>query len=337
MDILLELLKARPRENWRWTLNPKERAWSRDNALALANCALLAYSDSGEIIKQLEARQFQTIIPCNSDHHPADTQAYVAVCPDAVIVAFRGTEPTNWRDFMTDFSVGQIPFERTFHFSDWGRIHKGWADGVDAVLKKIESTIKSYDDGSRSLWITGHSLGGALAMVAAAFLSKVVSHHIAGVYTFGQPRVGDSVFRDRYNKALGAITFRCVNDQDLVPHLPPRTLTKPERGVITSISHLSIVEFAGALIPSEGVTDQYEHAGQVRLLLPSGQISNNFDDEVAREPEFLAHLRTARSLVLDLPKLLLQFRERLFDHLPINPHTLGIDHDGYVERIEALS
>ena len=120
MDPMLLLFGQRPRKDWRWTLKPAERAWSRDNALALANCSLLAYNDEDDIIKELNARQFETVIPCHSDHHSADTQAYVAVRSDAMIVAFRGTEPTNLRDFLTDFDAGQIPFETKFQFSGWG-------------------------------------------------------------------------------------------------------------------------------------------------------------------------------------------------------------------------
>jgi hypothetical protein len=69
------------------------------------------------------------------------------------------------------------------------------------------------------------------------------------------------------------------------------------------------------------------------LLLPNGGMSNKLVDEAAREPKFLARLRTARSLFLELPQLLIESPERLKDHAPINPIT----HDGYIERIEALA
>jgi triacylglycerol lipase len=224
MDPILMLFGQHPRDGWQWTLRPAQRAWSHENALALANCALLAYSDNEEIIAQLRQRQFDAVTPCNSDHHSTDTQAYVAVRADATIVAFRGTEPTNVRDFATDFDARQIPFETKFQIPGWGRIHEGWADGVAVVLGKVAEALKTHDDGTRPLWITGHSLGGALAMVTAAVLVNMQNHRLAGVYTFGQPRVGDREFRTRYDQALRAFTFRCVNDRDLVPHLPPPEL-----------------------------------------------------------------------------------------------------------------
>src|SRR5579872_969135 len=110
MDPILMLFGQHPREGWQWSLDSAQRDWSPGNALALANCALLAYSDDKEIIAQLTQREFDAVIPCNSDQHATDTQAYVAVRRDATIIAFRGTEPTNVGDFATDFDARQIPF-----------------------------------------------------------------------------------------------------------------------------------------------------------------------------------------------------------------------------------
>jgi triacylglycerol lipase len=69
------------------------------------------------------------------------------------------------------------------------------------------------------LVVTGHSLGGALAVLAADILNAQ-GFLIHSVYTFGQPRVGDATFAARYNMTLGQRTFRIVNSNDLVPRLP---------------------------------------------------------------------------------------------------------------------
>jgi triacylglycerol lipase len=66
------------------------------------------------------------------------------------------------------------------------------------------------------LWFTGHSLGGALAMLCAHGWDGAVE----GVYTFGQPRAGDAAFRNEYNERLGAATFRVVHGDDIVPRVP---------------------------------------------------------------------------------------------------------------------
>jgi triacylglycerol lipase len=331
MDPILMLFGQQPRKLWQWTLKPEQRAWSRDNALALANCALLAYSDTGKIITDLSRQQFDTVTPCNSDQHVTDTQAYVAVRRDAAIVAFRGTEPTSLRDFGTDFEARQVPFESKFQIPGWGRIHEGWADGVAVVLAQVLAALQEHDDGVRPLWITGHSLGGALAMVAAALLANTGNHRLAGVYTFGQPRVGDTDFRTRYDQVLRAITFRCVNDRDLVPHVPPRELSRFEVA-LANPNASTIGQFAVSLIQQEITPDRYEHAGQLRLLLGGGAISDRPEDEAEREPAFLARPRTARSFFFELPAFFVESPALIKDHAPIN----FVTHDGYVERIEAL-
>lgn len=331
MDPILMLFRQVPPEGWAWTLDPAQTAWSRRNALAMSLGALLAYSDGERIDAQLKARGFSAVDPCNSDHHAADTQAYLGVRPDALVLAFRGTEPSNLADFATDFDARQVPFEAKFGLTGWGRVHEGWADGVAVVLPKLMQLLAKHPGGGRPLWITGHSLGGALAMVAAAILSGVPGVPIGGVYTFGQPRVGDPGFRARYDGALGHLTFRCVNDRDLVPHVPPRRLSRFEQMLIQPGAP-SLSALAAALAGGPAADELYEHAGQLRLLLAGGGFSDRAADESAREPPFLAGPRTARSLVFGLPALLAESIDRLKDHAPINP----ADGDGYTERIAAL-
>jgi hypothetical protein len=69
------------------------------------------------------------------------------------------------------------------------------------------------------IWITGHSLGGALGMLFAWRMRRNFTP--AGVYTFGQPRIGDRAFSDAY-EALGlkSLTWRVVHAADVVPRVP---------------------------------------------------------------------------------------------------------------------
>ncbi|WP_437782938.1 lipase family protein [Sorangium sp. So ce1097] len=79
-----------------------------------------------------------------------------------------------------------------------------------------------------ALYVTGHSLGGALAVIAAALLHTSpaldgIRERLSGVYTFGQPMVGYHDFADRFRKEFGSKLFRHVYQNDIVPRLPPRT------------------------------------------------------------------------------------------------------------------
>jgi hypothetical protein len=71
----------------------------------------------------------------------------------------------------------------------------------------------------KRLWVTGHSLGGALAKLWALW-AVARGHEVAGVYTFGQPRVGDASFATLYNSVLRDRSFRVVHADDIVPRVP---------------------------------------------------------------------------------------------------------------------
>lgn len=79
-----------------------------------------------------------------------------------------------------------------------------------------------------ALYITGHSLGGAMAVLAAALIYsdeelRDLRPCLRGIYTFGQPMVGDRAFASMFEASFGNKLFRHVYGRDVVPHLPPRT------------------------------------------------------------------------------------------------------------------
>ncbi|WP_159396851.1 lipase family protein [Sorangium cellulosum] len=106
---------------------------------------------------------------------------------------------------------------------------------VSMVPAPITDAIPEEKELLPSLYITGHSLGGALAVLAAALLyaqadagvfgrdRRQVRSWIRGVYTYGQPMVGDAAFASM-NGDLGKKLFRHVYRRDIVPRLPPRIM-----------------------------------------------------------------------------------------------------------------
>ncbi|CAM9962984.1 unnamed protein product [Laminaria digitata] len=165
-----------------------------------------------------------------------DTQAFVAANDDMILVVFRGTSENN--DWLTNLKIGtrRVPKE-------WGLggegcdIHEGFDDGVNTVwdgAKGMRQTIKTlYEEKgkSRKLFITGHSLGGALATIAAGRLAFVDNMNIAGMYTIGSPRccvwVFDGALAAHFDKKSNHGTllkdkyFRCRNNNDIVPCIVP--------------------------------------------------------------------------------------------------------------------
>jgi len=191
--------------------------FSAENARILGQAAAMAYEDPLACERWAVKQGFTPGTLEFFDAH--DTQGFVMQNDDALVVAFRGTQPKHPVDWLSDGRVVQAPWVHTV-----GKVHKGfyealrvvWGDGH--VLPR-----RLVGRGNRTVWITGHSLGGALAELCAAracFDPAITSIAIQGVYTFGQPRVGDDAFAALLHQKLGARTFRFVNDRDIVPRVP---------------------------------------------------------------------------------------------------------------------
>jgi hypothetical protein len=90
------------------------------------------------------------------------------------------------------------------------------------VYPDIKDTIEEFRTQNQTLWFTGHSLGGALAMLAGAKMYFEAPRLLAdGIYTFGQPRTCDRLLAGAHNKAFTSRTYRFVNNNDIVAQVPP--------------------------------------------------------------------------------------------------------------------
>ncbi|MBD2067499.1 lipase family protein [Leptolyngbya sp. FACHB-671] len=201
-------------------------------ALSLAKAANLVYSDLS-YIKEICVRRWGIQDLENFkylNNRERDTQAFMFKTKDYVIIAFRGSqEIQDWRtNARTRFEKFAIATSMEPLDEDTtppiGQVHRGfqaaWRSVEEGVLKQLEI----WGAGRKSnfpIFITGHSLGGALATVAASSLVKRGRKNIQGVYTFGQPRVGDLVFVNEIGRALKGKVFRFVNNNDIVPRVPP--------------------------------------------------------------------------------------------------------------------
>lgn len=153
------------------------------------------------------------------DHR--DTQGFVVHNEDAILVAFRGTQPGRPMDWFVDFQAIHQSWDHKT-----GTVHGGFYDALKAIWgaalpdgrRILPERLRGR--GNRTVWITGHSLGGALAELCAAQAALVEDIPVQGVYTFGQPRVGNNTFAKTMNEALGSRIHRFVNDRDIVPRVP---------------------------------------------------------------------------------------------------------------------
>ena len=96
-------------------------------------------------------------------------------------------------------------------------------DAVDTVWRTISDALKPNK--TQPVFVTGHSLGGALAIIAAERIRCELKIEASAVYTFGAPRVGSPAFARSYNAGgLGERIYRLIHGLDIVRTLPPSRL-----------------------------------------------------------------------------------------------------------------
>jgi triacylglycerol lipase len=144
--------------------------------------------------------EIKTVLPI------ACTHAFVAAGRGAVFVAFAGTDPLCLANWITDFDC---------HLASTGAA-QGFVDAAEMVREQLDGLVAQRPE--RSLFVTGHSLGGALAVVTALGAFRRPD----AVYTFGSPRPGGRGFARDYDGAqLGTSTYRLVYGEDIVPTVAP--------------------------------------------------------------------------------------------------------------------
>ncbi len=214
---------------------PRSRFFSKRNMAYLATCARLAYRDPAGIEAGLRREGFEL-----DGQHPffedreTDTQGFVVGDRGKIIVAFRGSEK-KLRDWQTNFSFAR---EKWTKAKPLGAVHDGFADAFYRIRPQLLERIEALRDRNQPVWFTGHSLGGALAVMAATTLElhdeKV---RFAGLYTFGQPRVGDFAFARTFNRHFRNRAWRIVNNNDVVPRVPLESMGFSHAGQLKYFDH----------------------------------------------------------------------------------------------------
>jgi hypothetical protein len=183
-----------------------------------------------------------------------------------VILCFRGTEPTNvitwlsdmavemerfytWGDVHSGFLHGLLPvwpfLESALQAAYSGepvragsidtpglRVGRPPPTGHAPELARVVApqpgpSVQTLESGMEALYICGHSLGAALALLAAAMLCvkpecACIRKKLRGVYTFGTPKVGDPQFIQKCQDELGGLVFRHIYENDLITAMPPK-------------------------------------------------------------------------------------------------------------------
>ncbi len=214
----------------RFPFDAKTKTHSPVNGWWLAEFSLLAYAERQEteqVTKKLFAYQKHSFFWLESGGATigSNTQGFGIETEDYVIIAFRGTEfppPSTMlkapeellhiiADIRTDIQklAPETVLDGTPIFDT--PVNSGFANALQSIWQQLQERLPQI--GGKPLWLTGHSLGGAIATLLAYQLPDRVS----ALYTFGSPCVGTFDFQQAFNrKGLHEKTFRYVHGNDAV-------------------------------------------------------------------------------------------------------------------------
>jgi triacylglycerol lipase len=174
-------------------------------ALAMAELAMIAYNDEAEAARAAHAIGFPDAQLFDND----GSQAFRFRNEHDVVLACRGTEPTEWNDVKADANavmsvVGTL-----------GNVHSGFNREVDDLWPLLEDLLRGSQ---HPVWFCGHSLGAAMATICAyRCTTSSITSNLQELHTFGSPRVGCK----RYIRHAAVTHYRWVHNNDVVTRVPP--------------------------------------------------------------------------------------------------------------------
>jgi triacylglycerol lipase len=191
------------------------------------------------------------------------------VATGSVLVCIRGTQTP--REWLANFTAVPNQFDLV---KDFGLVHLGFERMHRSVRQSIQVGLASVDAATR-ITVLGHSLGGAMAVLAAIDIKRNFGKTNVDVCTFGSPRVGKIGFRKNFNKEIRQC-FRLVNQFDVVPRVP---------SVITGWNHTGEEIEVDGNVENPHSLDAYlaglRNLGQHRETAIPGVMTDDFAGAVA--------------------------------------------------------
>ena len=219
------------------SFDPGRAAWAADAAMLAYGrfgATPMAVDETHSILAHAGFTQHELIGNWTPD--AKGTQGFFASNSDFAILSFRGTERGDLGDLVWDLEpltvteppvangrgafrvVARVAAFLEQRLSSECVVHEGFQRALEAVWPATEKLINDYRAAhpDAEICFTGHSLGAALAALA---ISRFTGGS-ASLYTIGCPRVGNTVFCNRVHGRADLGTFRFVNGDDLVTHVP---------------------------------------------------------------------------------------------------------------------
>lgn len=215
---------------------------SKETLVNVSNLCSLAYKEDHEMIKLYDdysneihidnncACVFPKLKCCPKYYEGDNNDCEFYICfdkSDNLMVIFRGTE--SYRDILSDLNASRSKFTiPNLNHSDYPYVHSGFLRQFNSIMNKLNSIINTYITNKgyfnkKHITFSGHSLGGALATLAALYYHYKYKYYniYVNCVSFGSPRVGGSLFCRLFNNSIHK-SYRFVNKNDIVTMIPTR-------------------------------------------------------------------------------------------------------------------
>jgi thioesterase domain-containing protein len=229
---------------WDFRMDPAQTGWQAETAFWMMWFSQRTFSaDPQAIAAELAAVGFDQVRLVSVPN--TGLQALIARVPDqGIVLAFRGT--VDYSGWCTNLNLGLAPLNTQTanptpsneqQVAEDGvelgveddrpqydgqsdhpqQVHRGFQEALDSGWSEILAIIQEMTaEKTLPIWVTGHSLGGALATLASPRL-KAHGFDVAQLYTFGAPPVGNTAFCDALDAYFPDNYFRVVTEHDMVP------------------------------------------------------------------------------------------------------------------------
>ena len=190
----------------------------KQRSLLFASLASVAYCNKKTATSKAKKLGFTV----TEFYNKAGAQAYRFANKDDVVIACRGTQPSEFNDIKADLKAFPVKAETV------SRVHRGFKAEVDELWPMVLKDLNTKANMKKDLWFCGHSLGAAMATVMASRCHLYPDiQPVEELYTYGSPRVGWK----RYCNSLGVVHHRWKNNNDIVTKVPLRIMGYRHDGI----------------------------------------------------------------------------------------------------------
>ena len=193
----------------------------KQRSLLFANLASDAYGEKVAVRKLVKKYGFTKL----KFYDNGGAQAYRFENKTDVVVACRGTQPSEFNDLKADLKAFPVKSETV------SRVHRGFKNEVDELWPMVRPDVEKV---TKRLWFCGHSLGAAMATIMASRCAMNYDMpEVECLFTYGSPRVGWST----YVKSLNICHYRWQNNNDIVTRVPLLLMGYRHDGTLRYIGH----------------------------------------------------------------------------------------------------